>query len=170
MTHVHKPEHGSCGACPGAKGCPMVYCPTCPTPVLCEQAEALQDAFAPAVQTEKDLTAARDRARVEEAQRPSLGRVVHVLVHPLLNNGSDVAPAVVTRVWGKTHDGTGWRVNLRVWLDGTNHAHEWATSRTLHATEADARREHDELLVRLGGLDEEHRVCVSGHAFWPARA
>lgn len=43
---------------------------------------------------------------------PSIGRVVHVLVAPVTNNGSDVAPATVTRVWEQRPDGA-WLVNLK---------------------------------------------------------
>lgn len=30
---------------------------------------------------------------------PSLGRIVHVAVDPLANNGSPVAPGIIVRVW-----------------------------------------------------------------------
>lgn len=163
MVHVHTPDHGSCGSCPGAKSCPMKYCPTCPTPVLCEQREAGITTGQPAG------TFGQPERTTPAAPRPALGRVVHVLVHPTLNNGSDVAPAVITRVHpGRHHDGSDV-VNLRVFLDGTNRSHEWATSRHLHATEDTARLEHAGQLDRLDGLELEHTVCVSRHAFWPAR-
>lgn len=96
-------------------------------------------------------------------QRPSLGRIVHVLVHPHLNNGTDVAPAVITRVHGQTEAGR-WVVNLRVFLDGNNHAHEWARRRELHADEASARAAVEHSIP-------DHPVWGVGHAaFWPARA
>ena len=34
--------------------------------------------------------------------KPTVGRIVHVLVDPKQNNGSDVAAAVITRVWSDT--------------------------------------------------------------------
>lgn len=43
--------------------------------------------------------------------KPSVGRIVHAIVDPAMNNGSDVAPAIVTRVWSDT------LVNVKVILD-----------------------------------------------------
>lgn len=125
--------------------------------------------WADAIEAEQQLAETQRQTRTEIAQAEALGRIVHVLVHPTLNNGSDVAPAVITRVWGQAHDGT-QLVNLRVWLDGTNHSHEWATSRHLHADEASARKAHGDQLALLVGFDDEHPIGVSAHAFWPARA
>lgn len=87
-------------------------------------------------------------------QKPSLGRIVHVLVSPSINNGSDIAPAIVTRVFGDSC------VNVRVLLDNTpGRADEWATSRILHADEATARAENNKSLPS----------GVGAHAFWPSR-
>lgn len=106
----------------------------------------------------------------QRCPRPTLGRIVHVLVHPSLNGGQEAAAAFVTRVHGYHADGT-WLVNLRVILDGTNHTHEWATSRRLHATEDLARAAHASQLERLRDLDPDHAPFgVYGHAYWPARA
>jgi hypothetical protein len=44
-------------------------------------------------------------------QKPSLGRVVLTRVEPTMNNGADVAPAIITRVWSDD------MVNLRVFCD-----------------------------------------------------
>jgi len=44
-------------------------------------------------------------------QKPSPGRIVIARVDPLMNNGSDEAPAVITRVWSDT------TINVRVLLD-----------------------------------------------------
>lgn len=52
--------------------------------------------------------------------KPSVGRIVHVPADPAENNGADVAPAVITRVWSDTC------VNVRVLLDSD--AIEWRTS------------------------------------------
>jgi subtilisin-like proprotein convertase family protein len=49
-------------------------------------------------------------------QKPSLGRIVIARVAPAENNGSDEAPAVITRVWGEAPDGS-WTVNVRVLVD-----------------------------------------------------
>ena len=79
--------------------------------------------------------------------QPALGRVVHVLVHPTTNNGSDIAAATIVRVWEPHPDG-GYVVNLRVHLDSSHS--EWFTSVRLRDTEEQA-REHG---IRAG-------------AFWP---
>lgn len=58
---------------------------------------------------------------VGSASAPTLGDIVLVAVEPAENNGSGVAPAIVTRVWSATtinarvlHDGPafGWRTSL----------------------------------------------------------
>lgn len=54
------------------------------------------------------------------SQRPSVGRIVHALVDPTRNNGSDVAPAVITRVFNDE------LVNVRILFDA--HDIEWKTS------------------------------------------
>jgi hypothetical protein len=58
-------------------------------------------------------------------QVPSIGRIVHVGADPAINNGGDVAPAIITRVFGE-HPAGGWIVNIRVLLDG--HETPWRTS------------------------------------------
>jgi len=55
-------------------------------------------------------------------QTPSVGRIVLVPIEPEMNNGSDVAPAIITRVWSDT------TVNLRVLADSHNLL--WRTSAT----------------------------------------
>lgn len=45
------------------------------------------------------------------SQKPSLGRIVLVPRHPTRNNGSGVAPAVITRVWSDAE------INARVLPD-----------------------------------------------------
>lgn len=97
----------------------------------------------------------------EAAQRPApriptLGRAVQVLVDPALNNGADVAPAVVVRVWSVGPESS--TVNLRCFLDSaTAQGAEWATSRYLWPDEATARAQQD----------STPSGCVSVHAFWP---
>lgn len=57
--------------------------------------------------------------------KPSVGRIVHAYVADTTqNNGADVAPAVITRVWNDT------LVNVRILLDGD--AIAWRTSVQLH--------------------------------------
>jgi hypothetical protein len=62
---------------------------------------------------------------------PALGRVVLMFVEPLLNNGSDVAPATIVRVWSDS------MVNLKVRLDSGN-ADLWKTSVPLFDTREQA--------------------------------
>jgi hypothetical protein len=62
-------------------------------------------------------------------QKPSLGRVVLARVDPTMNNGSDVAPATIVRVW------TDEMVNLKVHCDG--HSELWQTSVNLYGTAED---------------------------------
>lgn len=57
--------------------------------------------------------------------KPSVGRIVHVLVDPADNNGTDVAPAIITRVWSDS------MVNVKVLLDAT--AEQWQTSVNLYS-------------------------------------
>lgn len=82
-------------------------------------------------------------------QTPSLGRVVLVLVSPVTNGGSDVAPATVVRVGPEHADGSR-TVNVKADLDSSTTA-KWMTSVRLHADE-EAARSHD-----------------GAAAFWPPR-
>lgn len=52
--------------------------------------------------------------------KPSVGRVVLTRVPPWMNNGADVAPATIVRVWNDTC------VNLKAHLDGNGDL--WVTS------------------------------------------
>jgi hypothetical protein len=52
--------------------------------------------------------------------KPAVGAEVLVMVHPTINNGADVAPGIITRVWGDE------LVNVVVFLDG----HDGAKART----------------------------------------
>jgi hypothetical protein len=97
-------------------------------------------------------------------QKASVGRIVHVLVDPSKNNGSDVAPAIVTRVWGEPYTpGTAalerQTVNIRVLCDSQNTL--WLTSIWLFET-----RPTDEQLAALNSANPTGREAV---AFWPPR-
>ena len=61
--------------------------------------------------------------------KPTLGRIVHVLMDPAMNNGADIAPAIITRVWSDT------TVNLRVLTDSQNPP-LWRTS-SIYADDLD---------------------------------
>ncbi|MGW4108546.1 hypothetical protein [Streptomyces sp. NPDC004976] len=78
-------------------------------------------------------------------QKPSVGRIVLVPAEPTMNNGADVAPAIITRVW---NDST---INVRVLLDSQN-APEWRTSLV-----------HTDALEGLDGNASPHRWA------WPPR-
>jgi hypothetical protein len=90
-------------------------------------------------------------------QKPSLGRIVLVTVDPHSNNGSDVAPAVITRVWSDT------MLNVRVLRDGTDVA--WMTSITLHET----RDELDAAAARREATAPHLAGTIYHAAFWPPR-
>ena len=96
-------------------------------------------------------------------QKPSIGRIVHVLVDPKTNNGSDTAPAMITRVWSDEC------VNLRVLRDNHPGPEEWLTSMSLYdslealeSAVAQRQAEFDETAPGLAA----YRVG----AFWPPRA
>lgn len=88
-------------------------------------------------------------------QQPTVGRIVLGLVDPDTNNGADIAPAIITRVWSESASGR-WTVNLRELRDQPPSAAEWRTSVYLHADEETARTE------AAGNL-------ASKHYFWPPR-
>jgi hypothetical protein len=99
-------------------------------------------------------------------QKPALGRIVHVLVDPKTNNGSDVAPATITRVWSDTC------INLRVTRDNYPGPEEWLTSWSLHesreALEAHAAERQAAVDAALQPGAEPVKVQLFG-AFWPPR-
>lgn len=49
-------------------------------------------------------------------QQPSPGRIVLAVGAQAVSNGTDVAPALITRVWGENPDGS-WTVNMTVFPD-----------------------------------------------------
>lgn len=65
---------------------------------------------------------------------PTIGRIVIVRMAPGFNNGSTEAPAMVSRVFGESEDGS-WTVNVRVFADSGDVP--WQTSVKLWPTEAD---------------------------------
>lgn len=105
-------------------------------------------------------------------QKPEIGLTVHVLVDPAVNNGSDTAPATITRVWSDTC------VNLRVQYDGPPNLiddfgrPEWLSSWSLHesreALEAHAAERQAALDASLTPGATRALVHLYG-AFWPPR-
>jgi hypothetical protein len=99
-----------------------------PMPSWDELGESIQRAWAAAadavVQAVTTSTPTSDRSAPARlaASRPSMGRIVLVSIDPSLNNGADVAPAVICRIWSDT------TINVRVLGDGP--AIEWRTSLT----------------------------------------
>ena len=65
---------------------------------------------------------------------PSVGRIVLVPMDPATNNGSNIAPAIITRVWSDTC------VNVRVLADSD--AIKWRTSVTQVDDAADTEGTH----------------------------
>lgn len=91
---------------------------------------------------------------------PTIGRIVHVLMAPDSNNGSDVAPAVITRVWSDTC------VNLRVLRDGYPGPEEWLTSWSLHESREALEAQRAERQAALAATSPGLTVQLHG-AFWP---
>lgn len=80
--------------------------------------------------------------------KPSVGSIVHVEVPIEGNNGSTVAPGIITRVWNDR------MVNVRVLLDGPDV--RWMTSVTLYDSQDDL---------------EAARIDTTMHAaYWPPRS
>lgn len=93
----------------------------------------------------------------------AVGRIVHVLVDPADNNGADVAPAVITRVWGEPHvderDGLGERVTINAHVLLDQRTTRWVTSALLFSHRPSAEQ-----------LEAKNPYNPKGHntvAFWP---
>jgi hypothetical protein len=94
------------------------------------------------------------------SQVPSVGRIVFVTMPPESNNGADVAPAVITRVWGDDV------INVRVLPDGRSGESPAITSIRLHADRGDLDRAAQE--QRDAALPHAMPVTYRG-AYWPPR-
>lgn len=97
-----------------------------------------------------------------EQPQPSIGRIVHVSVDPASNNGSDVAAAIITRVWSKE------LVNIRILSDSAANP-EWKTSVALVANQQAAM---DIVAKRRATIEPSESTLwrVAGLiAYWPER-
>lgn len=94
--------------------------------------------------TKTEPKPAEPEAQPEPRQiKLTVGRIVQVYVDQRSNNGGDVAPAIITRVWGggMISDATPYaNVNWRLVLDHSSNdqlTNEWRTSVMVFATQAD---------------------------------
>jgi hypothetical protein len=94
--------------------------------------------------------------------KPSIGRIVHVLVDPQTNNGSDVAPAMITRVWSDTC------VNIRVSRDNHPGPEEWLTSISLYDSLDALESSVAQRQAEFDATGQEIKAYRGG-AFWPPR-
>jgi len=85
--------------------------------------------------------------------KPALGRTIHVFADPDKNNGADIAPAVITRVWNDE------MVNVRVLLDSAE-APTWMTSVHLY----DDRESAEQTPNGYVGANDKR---IPAAAFWP---
>jgi hypothetical protein len=95
-------------------------------------------------------------------QKASIGRIVHVLVDPSQNNGSDVATGIISAAWGEPfeyNDGLAERQTINVRVLGDNAETLWLTSIWLFDE-----RPTDEQLAALNNPKGYRTV-----AFWPPR-
>ena len=96
--------------------------------------------------------------------KPTVGRIVHVIVDPKQNNGSDIAPAVITRVWSDEC------VNIRILHDGPSvppegtHRQDWMTSIRLFESREAADEAHAHMWANLPA---EQRPARPFACFWP---
>lgn len=96
-------------------------------------------------------------------QIPSVGRIVHVLVDPTTNNGSEVAAAIVTATYGVNSDADGetrHTISVRVVTD------TFSDLPSLTSIYLYNERPGAEKLARLYPRNPTGR---GGIAFWPAR-
>lgn len=88
-------------------------------------------------------------------QKPSVGRMVIAVGFKARSNGTDVAPAIITRVWSQRDDDA-WCVNVKLLLDAGGI--EDATSAYLFADEPAAR-------ASIDGKGREYMTALH----WPER-
>lgn len=91
--------------------------------------------------------------------KPAVGRIVHTFADPKLNNGAEIAPAIITRVWEGREPPY---VNIRVVHDGSA-APYWKTSVHVYPDEQAAR---DAAGSSISGESSGGGLHA---AFWPPR-
>lgn len=96
--------------------------------------------------------------------KPSIGRIVHAFVDPRFNNGADVAPALISRVWEERNDGRPQLVNARVLTDGPDVT--WVTSIPLYESREAAEADFE---GKLPDQQDTGVPQVPFAAFWPPR-
>lgn len=97
-------------------------------------------------------------------QKASIARIVHVLVDPAQNNGSDVATGIIARAWGEpfeNSDGLGERQTVNVRVLGDNAETLWLTSIWLFDE-----RPADE---QLAAANQHNPKGYRAVAFWPPK-
>lgn len=97
-------------------------------------------------------------------QKPSVGRIVHVFADPAQNNGADISPAIITRVWGTD---PGSAVNVRVFADGAGVP--WLTSIPLYPDREAAQAFVDKSKAEWKAMGDEAYPYTIIAAFWPPR-
>lgn len=92
---------------------------------------------------------------------PTVGRIVLVTVDPNRNNGNEVAPGIITRVWSDN------MVNIRVFLDGSfeSPAH---TSVSLYQDRDELDRAHEIKRAEMAKAGYDPVPPLIG-AYWPPR-
>lgn len=110
--------------------------------------------------------------------QPSIGRIVNVFVNPDTNNGSDIAPAIITRVWSRRADGA-WTINFRMFLDRSplsGDLMEHRTSATMWATRKQAEEDIESKVdtnadfYKITPSEAREDLLNSGvFCFWPPR-
>jgi hypothetical protein len=116
--------------------------------------------------------------------KPSVGRIVHVLVDPDLHQGTDILPAIVTRVYEPgeldraINPKTGLpvaahpdcAVNLRVFHDGDPAEDDFMMFVAVHLDRASAEAAHEEALSFIPQPERERFAPrLQRRAFWPPR-
>lgn len=100
---------------------------------------------------------------------PTVGRIVLVLVDPATNSGSEIAPAIITRVWS----GNDERATVNYRILGDHHPAEdaWKTSALLCANEQAARAAMTYAFQQAvsEGYTPEANGRTGMFAYWPPR-